>query len=483
MTELYSTLVAVDEQLASAGVPRLSDAWRRELRRFYEHPTARTHVGRIGRGGAKSTAAAKCLTVEVVFGDWVVPPGERHWAISISENLDEARARLGQIATYLRILGVRFEQSGDQILLPDRPLGFWTRAARIGALSGPRVVAWAVDEAAKLSVDGVNPSEELVTSMLSMSITHPGARGRIYSSPMSTLDYHYRRVEEGDTDSQVVSIGPTWEYNPSISYEQTLRLYPRKRDHDREARALVSAPENGAFDADAIDGCFAAREQLTPGTGIVVIDPSSLAADAFTWGLFRVCTQDRSGMYVRNAKGDPIYWRSGQPIEMPGTTRRPLPPYYELAEIHAIEGGVWSVRADDVVDQIARFAKRCGAHKVVSDQRESFALESMFRDAGLQFVALPWTTPSKTLAVERVRHWTANRELALCADDALRRELHAFAECFTASGAITYRARQSGHDDRVALLLTAALAEMSGHLPNTPNRNHGPSMGQTPLPF
>ena len=193
MRDLGDALIQVDDRLVRAGVPPLSAAWRRELRAFYASG-ARVHAARIGRAGAKSTAAAKCLVVETIAGQWRVPPGERHWALNISENLDEARARLGQIEEYLSILSVAYERVGDQIHLTHLPLGFWSRPARIGALKGPRVVAWSVDEAATLSVEGVNPAAELVASMKAASATHPEARGRLRDMGQGDMAH---RIETG----------------------------------------------------------------------------------------------------------------------------------------------------------------------------------------------------------------------------------------------------------------------------------------------
>ncbi len=126
--QLYRRLLRMDATLSKAGVPPLSDAWKRELQAFY-CGGYRLHAARVGRGASKSTTSAKCLLAEVLYCQWKVPPGERHWAIAISENIQEAKARLVQIAHYLTVLGIPHTRSTDQILLDDRPLGFWVRAA------------------------------------------------------------------------------------------------------------------------------------------------------------------------------------------------------------------------------------------------------------------------------------------------------------------------------------------------------------------
>ncbi len=237
MIDVGPALIKLDDALVRGGVPPLSPRWRAELLAFYASG-AKLHAARVGRGGAKSTASVKAQIAEVLAGDWRVPPGERHWRMFISENLGEARARLGQVEQYLRILGVPFTVTGEQIHLSDLPLGFWVRACRIGAVSGPRCVSYSVDEAAKLDVEGVNPAEETCVSLRATTVTHPGARGRTFSSPVSTFDYHYGLIERGTTKDTFVSIGPTWEFNPSITEEQTHAL------ESDESAGAVSTPRS-----------------------------------------------------------------------------------------------------------------------------------------------------------------------------------------------------------------------------------------------
>ena len=101
-------------------------------------------------------------------------------------------------------------------------------------------------------------------------------------------------------------------------------------------------------------------------------------------------------------------------------------------------------------------------------------LRSEFSRHGLTFLELPWTSANKPQAVERVRRWMREGSLVLPDTDtrpgmvALRRELAAFQERLAPSGQLTFGARSGGHDDHVALLLTAALAEAAGFVPSSP---------------
>ena len=63
-----------------------------------------------------------------------------------------------------------------------------------------------------------------------------------------------------------------------------------------------------------------------------------------------------------------------------------------------------------------------------------------------------------------MRRWLADEQLALPEHPKLRAELLSFEEQITPSGSFRYAARGSGHDDYVSLLLTAAMAELSGEL-------------------
>lgn len=350
----FDGLIRIDEQLAAGGVPRLSERWRTELRGFYGSG-ATLHAARVGRGGAKSTASVKCNVAEVLLGEWRVPPGERHWSIFVSENVDEARARLGQLEMYLGILGVPFDRTGEQILLSDLPLGFWVRPCRIGAVSGPRCVAYSIDEAAKLDVEGVNPCEEILASLRAATVTHPGARGRMYSSPWATNDHHFEIVERGTTRKTYVSIGPSWEFNPAISEAQTHELEPDPKKWSREYQAIPQSARSAAFDRDAIDRAFAERQAEEKAQRVLILDPSSGRSDAWTWGVLG---------WSSDARG----------------------PYLEVDTIDALTGSFWKqVSGDEIVDKLVKLAELRGITDVHADQREALMLQSAFEKRGLNY--------------------------------------------------------------------------------------------------
>ena len=71
-----------------------------------------------------------------------------------------------------------------------------------------------------------------------------------------------------------------------------------------------------------------------------------------------------------------------------------------------------------------------------------------------------------------LRRWLQSRSIAIEPGpeaESLRRELLGFEERISPGGALTYGARRGGHDDRVALLLNAAMAEETFLLEGSPN--------------
>jgi hypothetical protein len=141
----FRKLLEMDTLLAAAGISPFTPWWTRELRRFYGHASARTLIGRVSRGGAKSHTATKCLVAEAVYGDWQIPAGERHYAAFVSVGKPEAAQRLDLVEACLTALGEPFERSGDEIRLSNRPIGFRTFACTVGSVSGWRCIGFVDD--------------------------------------------------------------------------------------------------------------------------------------------------------------------------------------------------------------------------------------------------------------------------------------------------------------------------------------------------
>ncbi|MBK8994633.1 MAG: hypothetical protein IPM35_02630 [Myxococcales bacterium] len=437
----FAHYASLDAALVRAGFPPTSPWWLDQLERFYAHPTSRRFVGRVGRGGAKSTVAVRFALCELLFGDWHIPPGERHWAVFVSVRQDEAAARLRQAEAMCRALRVRASLTGDELRLEDRPLGMRALSATVASVSGPRAVCKVGDELAKWrNADGsANPAGEVTASLRAMSVTHPEAREFLISSPLGQDDFHAALMAAGDSPDQVTAEAPTWVANPSVSEQQTRELEPDERIWRREYAAIPQAAQSAAFDPDAIERAFEPVELTETWQPVLVIDASSGRKDAWTWAAVRWARQD-----------DRRFLR------------------FELVD--GIEGRFWSqVSGADIVERlVTQVCRPRGIRTVHADQRESLMLRSAFADHGIAFREHAWTASSKPAAVELVRRWLAEETLVLPEHDKLRRELLAFEERITPSGSFTFGARGSGHDDYVALLITAAMADLERGLPGSP---------------
>lgn len=451
--KLWAAYMETERALVAAGVPATSPWWLDVVRAYYLHPTATRLVARVGRGGAKSWISRRTALVEMLFGEWIVPPGERHWMIHVSNRLDEARQGLAQIAAWLRILGVRHDQHDDQIELAELPIGYWALPCTSKAARGPRSIGSRMDEQASWSIEGVNPAEDIANSLDAMAITQPEARSILASSPMSNLDYHAAQFDMGDTEHQLARHAESWKANPGAITQESAWKAARgdQRVFDREYRAIPQASRLACFDVDAVDRAFAPFEGGDRAQRAIILDPSSGRSDAWVW-----CTAG----YV-NAGGQDII---------------------RFDDINAIEGRFWlQLSGDKVVDKVKDFADqhaqagRGRLHQVHADQRESLMLQSAFQKRGLGYVVHDWTNANKLTAVETLRRRFKEGSISIAPSEPMRRELLAFEERITPSGAITFAGRKE-HDDHVALLITALIADMAGYLSTDtkPDRDYRP---------
>jgi len=476
----YGTFRQLDAMLARAGHHPCSPWWLAEAERFYSHPTARTWVARVGRGGAKSTTAVKVALNEVLFGDFpAIGPGERHYFAFVSVSRDEAAQRLRLIESCLRALAVPFTRSGETIDLDGAARGFKVFTASVGGVSGFRALGFAVDEAAKLRADdgAANPCREVVASLRAMTITHPHARALAFSSPLSTLDFHAELVAAGDTDRQIVSEAPSWVANAgAITEAQTRALEPDPKVWAREYAAIPQASLSAAFEPDVIDRAFREpppdAERAAP---VLVIDASDGRGDSFAaclvaWAAPPVASRWR---IERTDSGAECFARDerGRLIEAPDWRERSRP-VLVFSDLTEWGGDFWrrGVSLDSIVDDLARLCRARGARSAVGDQRSALALESAFRRHGIRFTSRAWTAQNKPTIVGDLRRHFAEGTIVLPTSTRLRAQLLAFSERVNANGFLTYGAR-TGHDDLAALLLSAILADSEGDLPWSPTKS------------
>jgi hypothetical protein len=443
-TRLWKGFCEIASALAQHGVPHPADAWMREVERFYTHPTATRWIACVGRGAGKNLVGIECDLTELVFGEWNVPAGERHYQVHVSENRTEAEKTLRQLAEYLTFLNVPHHATADTIdlgaELSDR--GVKVLACRIGAVSGFRSIGLTTQECAKWNDDGMNPSEEVFISATAQTVTHPHARKRVFSTPMGRTGFFFDLLAQGDTADQIVTLGPSWRFNPSISEAHTRSLTTSERQWLREYAAEPSAGADAAFDADAIERAFVRRQRADSdvlGTPVLIVDPSSGKKDTWAYAIAR--------------------W------VMPKGGRR----YLRFEHVDGVGGSFWkSLGADKIVERTAQAARAFRCSFVHSDQRESFLLRAEYQRHNLIFQEHPWTAASKPRGIEGVRRWLADGilDVSVATKVPLRAELLGFEERITASGAFTFGARGGAHDDFVALLITAALADEAHGIPH-----------------
>lgn len=251
----YQSLLALDAKLQRAGHHGLTDRWRDTLEAFYSHPTAKTLVAQVGRGGAKSFTAAKVALNEALNGNWNVPPGEIHYFCFVSASVAEANQRLTLLQSFLTALNIDHKVSEDTIHLQGMRVGFKVFAQSIAAVSGWRCFGAALDEMAKWrsAKDAKNPAKEIAISIASMMITHENARTLMISSPWSTQTEHYKRFQRGDTSQQLVITAPSWVMNPDGITERSAREKSDSEAHfRREFLAVASQSLEDGFFPEAI---------------------------------------------------------------------------------------------------------------------------------------------------------------------------------------------------------------------------------------
>ena len=177
---LYTNFIAFDDGLARHGVPPLSPWWRDGLRSWfdaYEQGDNRALRACAGRGSAKSTALYKLALFFALFGAFVVPPGEIHFAMVLSRLKDEAGKGIQIISRWCALLGVAHRLAGDVIEFTDLPRGIRVVAASVAAASGWRAFFVGKDERSKWRTGTAEDldEDEVDTSAAAMTATHENA--------------------------------------------------------------------------------------------------------------------------------------------------------------------------------------------------------------------------------------------------------------------------------------------------------------------
>lgn len=431
MSATFDTLLAIDARLVKAGHHPLTAWWKEQLHRFYSHPTARSLVARVGRGGAKSHTSVKVGLNELLNGSWRVPPGEVHYWAQVSESKPEAAERLRLYESALTGLGIDFTKAGDALIVPSLRRGVRVMACQIGAVSGFRTFGYAADEAAKWenADHSANPAAEVCASLDATSIVYPSARSLIISSPWGSEDLHAVLFARGDTSDQLTVHAESWVANPSITREICLaKSRGDERIFAREYAAIPGATVSQALDNEDVLAAFELNFTGYRSGPWCAIDASSLRGDSFAVAFGAVTP---SGLAVNHIHG----W-GGEEL------RR--------------------VTMESIVKDISDACHSRGIRYVYGDQREEQGLRSLFSQQKIMFTSFAWTETSKDEAFMLLRRLLRERQLALCPNDTLRREMLACKALLRPSGKTHYATNGLDSMSAIVTLMHAALAN---HVP------------------
>lgn len=478
---------ALDRLLVGKSFPPTSPWWRETIRRWLL-AGRRQLVARVGRRGGKSTSLVRLGVVLALYGEHHVPPGDVGTVAIVSVNRSEANQRLRLIKAVLDALGEPYAPTDGGIELERRPLAFRVFACSIGAVSGFTAVAVIADEVAKWKSadDGANPAKEVLGSIRPTMATMPNARIVLSSSPFGFEDEHATSFDRGETDFQCVAFAESWVANPTITEAATHELEPDERVWAREYAAIPSVTVSAAFDMDRVGAAM--RPAPSPGRGTyfpasLIIDAAGGGADAMTAAFvnffrpFVPLDAYEMGPNARDRFGHELL-HTAEPLRDAFGVPRLREEYRHLSRITMVVHEIMAfdtrqVAFDDVIAHLSGLAHEVGVRRVFGDQFGAYAAEASFRHNGLRFEALPWTAPSKVEAVNHLRRMLNDETIVLPVDDELRKEFASYQERLTTSGTFSYGAKTGRHDDRVAVVLTACMADLSGDLRGSPYRSRG----------
>jgi len=479
---LLAALFELDASLERHGVPPLSAKWRAELTRWAERGSRRLVI-RAGRRSGKSLTLCKLAIAMALFGGVSVPTGDTAWAVFVSTTVAEALARLTTIRTFLDLLGVVYEPSGNQVRLAGAPLGFVVVACSFRSAVGMTAFMVAGDEMSRWEVDSVNPADEVWTSLAPMTATIEQAVEVASSSPLGTLDLHAEFCEDGDTDAQTFVEGPTWLFNPTVSEERCRQLARTPREFEREYRAVPQGNITACFEQDDALRAFGAMPDGYQVAGwVCLVDPSGGGDDPWAFGFASWLVGPRVPEFLTERRyigggveyEDYVRGDDGKPIPNPLYEQARKPPILRVARY----GQIADARAEGLtLEVIVRGLVRAhcrpnGVRLMVGDQYEAFAMASEVPKHGVAYRSFAWTQPTKLDAVARVASWMRDGVLSIETgnphEGEFKKQLLSFDERISKSGAIKYSGRGSVHDDLVSVLLLAARADAEGLLPMSP---------------
>lgn len=222
----WGVLLYLDGMLAARpGAHALSPWWRWSLGEWYASGKP-VYLGRIGRGGGKSTTQTEVVIAETLFGEREVPPGETWIWPFLSVDMSEANLKVGPLVSALGALGIgegtdltihRAGKQGRTVLAYQDTRGQQVEVRvypnTVDAMSGPTLAGATNDEEAKWKADkekGVNSAEEVLDAMAGAFRGDATSKKHMrISSAYMTRGPHFDDIERGDDELHYVArIGP-----------------------------------------------------------------------------------------------------------------------------------------------------------------------------------------------------------------------------------------------------------------------------------
>lgn len=221
-------LLAVDARTSTKkNGHAFSPWWRWVLGNWYESGKA-VFLGRIGRGGGKSTTQTNVVLAETIFGERSIPDGETWIWPFLSLDMDEANLKVGPFESAMEAIGigkadyVKHARTGGRTSIAFKDSRGNSVEVRVypntvSAMSGPTLVGATNDEEAKWKAatdasSGVktNTAEEVLDAQgqcFRGDATHK--KHMRISSAWMTHGPHHDDIKEGDNELHYIArIGP-----------------------------------------------------------------------------------------------------------------------------------------------------------------------------------------------------------------------------------------------------------------------------------
>lgn len=448
--EVVRRFKALDSYLQTKGFPATSPEWHRQIERWYTSGVLQ-FVGRVGRGGGKSSTICRLAVCEALYGKHHINPGDTGIVTIVSASKDDANDRLETIRAILIALGYsavrrgtppgpkHFLESAEEISIPHLRVAFRVYAASFRALSGFTSIFIFLDEVAKWRDEktGVSPATEVFASVSATRRSKP-KKIALISSPLGLKDLHADLFAQGDTDAQIVWHAPTWVANPTVTEADCRTQEPNEVRFQREYGAIPTAEDElSVFEGAQVTRATRTTLMLPADERhryVATIDP---ATRGNAWTFVISCLSDqRVRRVVFNRE-----WR--------GTKGKPLVP-------------------GEVFKEIKPTLTAYGLRILFSDQFSADSLVEIARQQGIALIIEPWTSQLKEEAYENLRTLFQESKIELPPDPQVTSDLLGVRQKIGRNG-LTYDLATSGgrHSDYAPAV---ALAVLKSIIPCTPLR-------------